>query len=434
MLSVDLVQRFEASPETQPSSSPSAPASAIQAKPKKAMLSPPSESSRPLSPRPSVRRLRSDYTEVRSSRVNNPEENPSSVLSDGDVPPMLAPVTAWKGRPSRLPRSPMKTQRPSSPMTDGKKRRSIDSAPVSDTDNAGSYFSERPTLGHRASTASSRSTILGGSKNSKTTLTREKTITEANKSSTRAPQGLLKLAEKPTRLTTPKAISAMAVGSKITKRVPSAILAPAGSRVSNMTRYFDRMTTEAERERQRQIMIMRGRRARPIMVPRASANVFISSKDALKEDSDDEGSSSQADDELEADEEEDKAEGTARPVKGEKAAISSAGKPPVAAMQQASPPDISGGGALSASSTLSNISLQSSESSTDARPGTSTDSAASVPASPLIGADAGTISRMSTLSESEMSTTGTETRSLMKTISSFLTYRGAEWPQLEYSL
>lgn len=203
-----------------------------------------------------------------------------------------------------------------------------------------------------------------------------------------------------------------------------------------MTKHFNYLSRQAERERQKQVVLSRQRRARPLAVPKASVNVFVSSKEALKEDSDDEGSSSGADDEMDGDEEEEKDRTDAnRPTKtavtsnqrgldleqvdqylrDHRASLPLSSIPPSVATQ---------------------LSMSSSEGSAGTDPatvGTGTESGPSIPPSPVIGAEPASLPRYGHLSESEMSSsTGTERQmSLMKTISSLWSYRGAEFTPLE---
>jgi len=164
--------------------------------------------------------------------------------------------------------------------------------------------------------------------------------------------------------------------------------------------------------------------------------VFISSKEALKEDSEEEGSSSGADDELDADEEEE-------PDDRVKAQNSSDGheqvrttstddtyiyrrSPTPKAVEESAPP--------SAATPPIDLPSAKSEGTGSAAEAFSigTDSAQSIPPSPQVSGDSHGSSRFSQMSESEMSASGTETRSIMKTLSSLWTYRAIEWAALEY--
>jgi 1-phosphatidylinositol-3-phosphate 5-kinase len=172
------------------------------------------------------------------------------------------------------------------------------------------------------------------------------------------------------------------------------------------------------------------------LVPRATANFFVSSKEALKDDSDEDGSSSGADDEMgpgDDDEAEAPKAATPQPIALKGANDLDAQKPFRFDLPSEGRP-----GALSASSTSSDVSLQASESTSNTDPiqhanaGASTDSGPSVPPSPQVSGTLSAVPRLSHLSESEMSSTGTETRSLMKTLSNLWNYRGADFIPLEY--
>ena len=281
---------------------------------------------------------------------------------------------------------------------------------------------------------SSRATVTSASKQ-KATVKKESKSQKSDGETrlSRLSAGLPKLAEKPLRLATPKALTAMATTARLAKRAPPGLALASGNRVTTMAKYYDRIGQDAERERQRQL-VLRGRRARPIMIPRASANVFISTKDALKDDSDD-SSSDGADDELDADEDED-GEKSGIHLTAAQSTIKQKTSPTEELLRPLAPlntPSVT----LTASTTLSDVSAPLTGANNKIETNTAdTDSAPSGPASPVLSGGSSNRARRpaSIMSESEMSSTGTESRSLMKTISSFLTYKGADWPQLEYSL
>lgn len=204
-----------------------------------------------------------------------------------------------------------------------------------------------------------------------------------------------------------------------------------------MTKHFNYLSRQADRERQKQLVLSRQRRARPLAVPRASANVFISSKEALKEDSDDEGSSSGADDEMDGEDEEDKdkqettnAVKPGQPGGGQKVLdlrqVDQFLRDHKATLPMTDLP----------SSLTTQTSVSSSEGSVGTDPatlGTGTESGPSIPPSPLIGVEPTSLPQYENLSESEMSSsTGTERQmSLIKTLSSLWSYRGAEFTPLD---
>ena len=206
------------------------------------------------------------------------------------------------------------------------------------------------------------------------------------------------------------------IGSKRTFLPPSAPT----NRVSTIARHFDRMSREAERDRQKKLVLARGRRARPLAVAKPVLDVFTNAKDALREDSDD-GSGS--DDDGSADDEQEEEEFT---MKG-KPAVSLPGAtlllPDTKSELSTSPVKVSSQQQPASSATVDILSDI----------GNSIPSTPSMPASPFLGTDLSS-SRLSQMSESEMSSSGTERHSLMKTISSLWAYRSADFTPLEYPL
>ena len=67
------------------------------------------------------------------------------------------------------------------------------------------------------------------------------------------------------------------------------------NRVTSIARHFDRLSREAERERQKRISMVRGKRARPVSLTKATVQVFNNVRDAFKDESD--SDSSEADNE-----------------------------------------------------------------------------------------------------------------------------------------
>jgi len=180
------------------------------------------------------------------------------------------------------------------------------------------------------------------------------------------------------------------------------------------------MSREAERDRQKKLVLARGRRARPLAVAKPVLDVFTNAKDALREDSDD-GSGS--DDDGSADDEQEEEEFT---MKG-KPAVSLPGAtlllPDTKSELSTSPVKVSSQQQPASSATVDILSDI----------GNSIPSTPSMPASPFLGTDLSS-SRLSQMSESEMSSSGTERHSLMKTISSLWAYRSADFTPLEYPL
>lgn len=369
-----------------------------------------------------MRRGKSDYSEVRTQRTRQASGDRETVLSDGDLPKQVTLARA----PSLL-RSPNKPSRPKSPAQ-MRKRPSLNSVPSTSS----------------SSRASSSLTVPGS-----------RTLRGALGAPLRLPEREHGNGQKPgppesagAKTTGARAVSlhgttidpkgmagrpSTLLLSKSGKRLPTLGPAPiGGNRVSTMTKHFNYLSRQAERERQKQVVLSRQRRARPLAIPRASANVFVSSKEALKEDSDDEGSSSGADDEMDGDEDEEKdKQEITKGIKSGPGPIDlvkvdqflrdhkanlSPGEPPM-------PPSMQ-------------TSLNTSEDSAETDPasiGTGTESGPSIPPSPMIGSEPVSLPRYGHLSESEMSSsTGTERQmSLIKTLSSLWSYRGAEFTPLE---
>jgi 1-phosphatidylinositol-3-phosphate 5-kinase len=73
-------------------------------------------------------------------------------------------------------------------------------------------------------------------------------------------------------------------------------VAPPGTRVSNITKHFERINKDNERANRRYVVI-RGRRARPVASSRAKVEVLDSVNDAIQDESEGSDSSSEADDE-----------------------------------------------------------------------------------------------------------------------------------------
>lgn len=67
------------------------------------------------------------------------------------------------------------------------------------------------------------------------------------------------------------------------RRVASAAT---GSRVSTLARHFDRMSREAERDRNKKLAALRSKRAKPVGVSKAVIEVYADAREALREDSD----------------------------------------------------------------------------------------------------------------------------------------------------
>ena len=297
----------------------------------------------------------------------------------------------------------------------------------------------------RTSTNSSRSTVTGRETAGKRAGSGQDKGTGSdspNSSKIRSKTSTLKVQDRHQKVTAPRPSPMFA--PKTTRKVPPALgagsISGVGSRVSTMARHFNHLSREAERERQRQMLIARGRRARPVAIARTTTMVFLTSKEAMREDSDDEGgSSSGADDELDArddGDDEDKQDfgqrnPDSRPVHGrdESAATNESyiyDSTLVPPSSSEDPRDaLSAGVAVDMQQTSSQSSLGVID----------TDSGPSVPPSPLLsGNSSSTMARFAAnMSESEMSSTGTGDRHtfIMKTLSSLWNYRGAGFTPLE---
>lgn len=381
--------------------------------------------------RPGMKRGKSDYTEVRNRARMTANDGRGSPLSDGDLPsseaaPRPGRLQKISKSASRLPLATFTRHGPRRPATERTMSRSSSTLSVPEQ--------ERPAIVTRRSTASSHSTVTGD----RAALERS----DAPLKPSRTTNLSVKVGGRDARSSArPSPMAAAKVSSRRAPPGPSTGTSN-GTRVSTMTRHFNHLNREAERERQRQLLIARGRRARPVAVPRATANVFVSSKEALKDDSDDEGSSSGADDELDPDDEEDKSN-QPQEAPGTSGGVSDAAHSRSSTLETYMYEQSSGtgqGAAFSTSSTSSSLSILSSEGSASTNPaasssGNGTDSTHSILPSPHIGATTTFPPRLSHLSESEMSSTGgTEKQSLMKTLSSLWNYRGADFTPLEYPM
>lgn len=266
----------------------------------------------------------------------------------------------------------------------------------------------RPLLPPRTSTATTIKTGRSAGASDKDNSSDSKRA-QANKTPT------------PSRLPVPKEYrqNSALTGSKIPmkKRAPPL---PGQNRVSTIARQFDKLSRDAERDRQKKLAMARGRKARPLANVKPILEVYTNARDALREDSDD---GSGTDDGSADDEQEEEEEVT---IKGPSAAKGEqqpeyrpALKPeelPVSVVQP---------------NTTSTDEKAAFESGSEF--GASLPNTPSISASPFLSAD-GSSSRLSQLSESEMSSSGTERHSLMKTISSLWAYRSADFTPLEYPL
>lgn len=427
----NLVQRFEAAvPPPPPSSIPRRTPSPEVAK---------KVTNTAANARPGIRRLKSDYTEVKAQRAR--QSSSEKVLSDGDVPPGQAALPARTT--TKYLKSPAKPSRPRSPgnrrKTLGDIRGSV-TAPNSRTPSSSDVASlARPSFLNRTSTASSsRTTVLGTNRRSGLSAT---AVSVAEAGDTAQAKLAKEAAAKVAAGSLPKPSRASAAfAAKVAGKTPQQSVPGAGSRVSTMARHFNQLSREAEREKQRQAVLARSRRARPVPIPRATATLFLTSKAALH-DSDEEGSSSGADDEMDGDveDDEDKQKDSSSVVKKELAdhgtRIPSTSTADTYVYGPTSAGRAEGGMAPARTTSLqSDLSAGSdSQSLSGGLAGTGTDSGRSVPASPLLSGDSSIIARMANMSESEMSSGGTSDRHtfLMKTLSSIWNYRGAGFTPLE---
>lgn len=295
----------------------------------------------------------------------------------------------------------------------------------------------------RTSTNSSRSTVTGRETGKRAGSGQDKGTgsDSPNSSKIRSKSSTLKVQDRHQKVAAPRPSPMFA--PKTTRKVPPALgagsISGVGSRVSTMARHFNHLSREAERERQRQMLIARGRRARPVAIARTTTMVFLTSKEAMREDSDDEGgSSSGADDELDArddGDDEDKQDfghrnGEPRQVHGRnESAVTNESYIYDSTLVPSSSSDSRDTLSAGVAADMQQTSSQSSLGVTD------TDSGPSVPPSPLLsGNSSSTMARFAAnMSESEMSSTGTGDRHtfIMKTLSSLWNYRGAGFTPLE---
>jgi 1-phosphatidylinositol-3-phosphate 5-kinase len=192
--------------------------------------------------------------------------------------------------------------------------------------------------------------------------------------------------------------------------------ASASNRVSTLARHYERLNREVERERQRRLALARGKRARPVAVARPVVQVFDNVRDAVKEDSDDAASESSeaADDEYEGEGEGEDEDSRTPTLK--------------------TPKEVVGGG--SGGEELSNVQYGKDSALREEPQSAAEVETPSVSGSPypslIGGSDTLGVAKLSHLSESEMSSSGPERQSLMRTITKLWAYRGAEWKPLDY--
>ena len=424
----NLVQRFEASEKFSSRASPAA------NDPKKA-------SSQPSAPRPGLRRLKSDFTEVKAQRARQGSDDRTHViLSDGDQP---TTQTINSPRPvSRYLKSPAKPTRPKSP---GGRRRTVGdtrqtaTAPGSRTGSSSdlAIMARPPPLTRVSTTSSSRTTVSGTSKRSTTSATTviEQGVSHAEVAKSLSAKPSSGSSKLPTR-------ASAAFAAKVARKLPQQAGQPSGNRVSTMAKHFNQLSREAEREKQRQAVLARNRRTRPVPIPRATATLFLTSKAALHDSDDEEGSSSGADDEMDGDleDEEDKLRALPTVAANPEAGVHVQRIPSESTADGYIYPTITANRSPAAgappSRTVSGTSYFSAGSdsqSGEAKGQIETDSGRSVPASPLLSGDASMMARIANMSESEMSSSGTSDRHtfLMKTLSSIWNYRGAGFTPLE---
>lgn len=205
---------------------------------------------------------------------------------------------------------------------------------------------------------------------------------------------------------------------------PDAVTA-GGGRVSTIARHFDRITRDAERDRQRRAVLSRGRRARPIAHAQSSVHTFSSLRAAVHEDSDEDD----ADDE-------DEPAGVSQKPDGPGAIF-----PPVPNQGPDGDTTTDSPTSITRSPQIAvlppaprqDAQRESESSHGGSPPGPHREGfIASVPPSPVMTSDGFAPSRLAQWSESEFSSSDTSRNSIMKTLSSFWNYRGADFLPLEY--
>lgn len=201
--------------------------------------------------------------------------------------------------------------------------------------------------------------------------------------------------------------------------------------VAAITKHFNKMTREAEKERQRKMALVRNKRARPVAVTQPTVQVFDNVRDAVKEDSDSDEthSSDGADDEFDDDgdvevgeREDDRRNSTSGPDADQTLCAAEATKST----------DETSAGEMPADALLHHPAARAPElvapDEISHRVEAATDSEApSVPPSPRL--DGYSIPRMS-----EGESSGNERGSIIKAISNLWSYRGGEFTPLDYPL
>ncbi|KAK4057967.1 Mitochondrial distribution and morphology protein 12 [Microbotryomycetes sp. JL221] len=240
--------------------------------------------------------------------------------------------------------------------------------------------------------------------------------------------------------------------SKAARRVVSAT---SNHRVSTIANHFNRLSKATERERQKRFVMMRSKRARPVVSAQPTIQVFDNVKDAAKEESDDEGhaqSSDGADDEDDDEHDVDSEAETQQPTRptdiastsvesSDHQARSSGSRQQTDERLKSPRPAISMADALIwppleailpvTDSTREEVPQDDvkPEPSSSSKAEPSSSDAPSVPPSPLLTDTFNTLPRMS-----EGESSGNERGSIMKALSNLWAYRGPELAPLEYPL
>jgi 1-phosphatidylinositol-3-phosphate 5-kinase len=381
----DLVRRFDP-PENAPSRIPQ-PTKTAGGSTRSSLLRPP---------------LRRGKTEG-LSRITKPVSVESDVLSEGDD----HKASLSRRRPlSRAPADRLVSRREAS----GNVAKSVKSVP------ALAQAAHRPQATTWKSTSSTTTVRRPDAKQQPNHERARANESGGRGQKGKAPMKVGKLGTKDTSSTSasrPAAVSikAGAPGRRIVSQNVSS------SRVSTLARHFDHLSREVERDRQRRLAMVRGKRARPVAVARPVVQVFDNVKDAVKEDSDTESESSDAaDDEYEGEAEDHEEEGrtprsSSQDLKGG-AGEESDGKMPAPPHEQ-----------------IPNFAKDDQQTTS----GTVTPSLAESHSPSLVGSnDTLNLPKLAHLSESEMSSSGPERQSIMRTLTNLWAYRGAEWKPLEY--
>lgn len=390
----DLVRRFDAPEETDEAEQPK-----MAAEP----------SSNTATTRPTLKRGKSDKPEYQRLSKPGPTPRPD-VFSEGEVSnapsedskqPMKRPAD----RPTRIPsRTPSNVRRQSDTP-------SVRNAPPSiklTKAVTNPSLKSRPPMPRNASTTGARETKKTGNNEDAA----ESTVGKANK-------GKATFRGSPMEK---HAAVYLGPGRQSPNKRATSMSSVRGSRVLELSKHFDNLSTEADRKR---FGFSRYRRARPIAVARPTVEVFDNVRDAVKEESDEEEvkSSDEADDEFEDD---DRPSGDkSRRKPGRDRMSSEASKDSYVDDNSSAPIPKAYKESAAQNSSVSD-SVRSEE--------TATPSSAKQPFVPPSPSISESVFRGGQYSDVEVGSVGTERSSILRTLSSLWESRGAEFLPLDFPL